>query len=96
MEGATSGPRRQVEVGIRELRNNLSRYVDQVRDGGEVVVTDRGRPVARLTGLDDRQSKLQDLIDQGLVRPPRNPAAPLPSPISGTGPVSDLVAEQRR
>jgi hypothetical protein len=30
-----------MEVGVRELRNNLSRYLDRVRGGEEVVITDR-------------------------------------------------------
>ena len=29
-----------MEVGVRDLRNNLSRYLDRVRSGEEVVVTD--------------------------------------------------------
>ena len=33
---------------IGELRNNLSRYLDHVRGGGEVLVLDRDRPVARI------------------------------------------------
>lgn len=37
-----------MEVGIRELRDNLSRYLDRVRGGEEVVVTDRGHAVARV------------------------------------------------
>lgn len=36
------------KVGIRELRQNLSRYVEQVKQGTEFVVTERGREVARL------------------------------------------------
>ena len=36
------------EVGIRELRQNLSALLDMVKRGSEIVVTDRGRPVARL------------------------------------------------
>lgn len=35
-------------VGIRELRQNLSRYIDRVKDGEALVVTERGREVARL------------------------------------------------
>ncbi len=35
-----------IEVGVRELRNNLSRYLERVRGGEEVIVTDRGSPVA--------------------------------------------------
>ena len=33
---------------IGELRDGLSRFIDQVRDGGEVLVLDRDRPVARI------------------------------------------------
>lgn len=39
------------EVGIRELRDHLSRYLDRVQDGEEVVVTDRGRAIARVLDL---------------------------------------------
>jgi len=35
-------------VGLRELKNRLSEYVRQVRDGEEVLVTDRGAVVAEL------------------------------------------------
>jgi len=35
-------------VGVRELRQNLSRYLDRVRAGEDLVVTDRGEVVARL------------------------------------------------
>lgn len=33
------------EVGVRDLKNHLRQYLERVRAGGEVVVTDRGRPV---------------------------------------------------
>ena len=35
-------------ANIGELRNHLSRYLDHVRGGGEVLVLDRDRPVARI------------------------------------------------
>ncbi len=35
-------------VGVRELRQNLSRYLDRVKEGHALVVTERGREVARL------------------------------------------------
>jgi prevent-host-death family protein len=35
-------------VGVRELRQNLSKYLDRVKDGEALVVTERGREVARL------------------------------------------------
>lgn len=35
-------------VGVRELRQNLSKYLERVKDGEVLVVTERGRQVARL------------------------------------------------
>lgn len=40
-----------MEVSIREMKNRLSRYLKLVQAGKDVVITDRGRPVARLTGI---------------------------------------------
>ena len=37
-----------VKVGVRELRQNLSRYLDRVKTGEELVVTEHGQQVARL------------------------------------------------
>jgi prevent-host-death family protein len=37
-----------MEIGVRELKNGLSRYLKRVRRGETIVVTDRGRPVARI------------------------------------------------
>jgi prevent-host-death family protein len=82
----------RVEVGVRDLKNNLSRYLERVRDGEEVIVTDRGRPVARLSALDSSMDRLNDLIAAGVVRPARLPSRR----IKPVGSVSDLVAEQRR
>ena len=87
----------RVEVGVRDLKNNLSRYLDQVEAGVEVVVTDRGRPIARLNGIDDvPRDKLAALIDAGLVRPPTSKVRQRPVPLRSDGAVSELVAEQRR
>jgi prevent-host-death family protein len=36
------------EAGIREVRQNLSALLDEVRKGREITITDRGKPVARL------------------------------------------------
>jgi prevent-host-death family protein len=35
-------------VGVRDLRQNLSKYLDRVKEGQDLVVTERGRVVARL------------------------------------------------
>ena len=87
----------RIEVGVRDLKNNLSRYLDQVETGVEVVVTDRGRPIARLNGIaDERTDTLTALIKSGLVRPPTSTVRQRPVPLQSTGSVSELVAEQRQ
>lgn len=86
----------RVEVGVRDLKNNLSRYLDRVQDGEEVIVTDRGRPVARLSSLDQPADRLADLIAAGVVRPARRARRKPPARrIEPKGSVSELVAEQR-
>jgi len=41
-----------MQVGVSELRANLRRYIEQVRNGDEIVVTERGLAVARLVAAD--------------------------------------------
>jgi prevent-host-death family protein len=85
-----------MEVGVRELRAHLSRYLKRVEAGEEILVTDRGRPVARITSANGR-SKLEELIAAGVVEVAPEPwGGPLPPPIKIKGTVSDLVKEQRR
>ena len=43
------------QVSLREANQNLSRYVAEVEKGGEVPITGRGKPVARLTGIPERK-----------------------------------------
>jgi prevent-host-death family protein len=86
----------KTEVGVRELHDHLSRYVQRVQDGAEIVVTMRGRRVARLVPVHEHDP-LADLRARGLVREPASPRKhSRRSRIVTTEPVSDLVAEQRR
>jgi prevent-host-death family protein len=85
-----------MEVGVRELRDHLSRYLTRVRAGEEIVVTEHGRAVARLVGL-DRERSLDRLIAEGRVTPSPRAGRKLPARrIVAKAPVSDLVADQRR
>jgi prevent-host-death family protein len=87
--------RQESEVGVRELHDRLSEYLERVERGGEVVVTRRGRRIARLSGL-EAQRPFEDLVQRGLVTMPDSPRTPRRPRVKGTGSVSDLVAEQRR
>jgi prevent-host-death family protein len=85
-----------MEAGVRELRDHLSRYLELVREGHEVTVTDHGKAVARLVPL-EHPRPLDRLIADGLATPGRMPKRPRTSRgIRTKGTVSDLVAEQRR
>jgi len=85
-----------VEVGIRELRANLSAFVDRVKKGEDVILTERGRPVARITQSGGPLSRLNELIAQGRATAPKEPKRPintkgLPRPVGGT--VTDILFE---
>lgn len=83
-----------MDVGIRELRDNLSKHLAEVRTGKTVTVTDHGKPIARLVPAGP--TKLEQLIAEGRVRPARKKKGPAPEPLPTAGTVSDLIAEQRR
>ncbi len=87
----------KTEVGVRELHDQLSRYVKHAAEGGEIVVTMRGRRVARLAPL-EQMDPLANLRARGLVRDPTQAKRQAESraKLRSTAPVSDLVAEQRR
>lgn len=82
-------------MGVRELHDRLSEYLERAEKGGEVVVTRRGRRIARLSGL-DVDGPLEDLSRRGLIRMPAVKRSSRRPRVQSTGTVSDLVAEQRR
>lgn len=84
-----------VRVGIRELRDTLSRRLAEVREGHTVTVTDHGRPIARIVPVAN-PTVLERLIAEGRVKPARSAKQPAPEPIQAAGIVSDLIADQRR
>lgn len=82
-------------VGIKELRDGLSRYLAEVREGRVITVTDHGRPVARIVPVAGPTS-LERLIAEGRVQPARERTRSAPTPVTSSGPVTELVDEQRR
>lgn len=84
-----------MDVGVRELRDGLSRHLATVREGHTITVTDHGRPVARIIPV-DVPTKLEQLIAEGKVTPATRRKRKRPAPVKTTGIVSDLVDQQRR
>ena len=60
-------------VSISELKARLSAFIDIVRDGDEVLVTDRGRPIARLIPIrnaEQEEGRREMLPRSGRLRGP--------------------------
>ena len=88
---------RSMDVAVSELRAHLSDYLDRAREGAEVVITDRGVPIARLLGL-TATATLERLAADGVIARsatprPRASGQPRPRPSQS---VADLVSDQRR
>lgn len=58
-----------MDVSITDLRANLAECLRRVAEGEELVITDRGRPVARLVSPGRCTDRLHDLIAAGIVTP---------------------------
>jgi prevent-host-death family protein len=72
---ATRGAARQAahRIGIRELRQHASVYVDLAEKGYTVDITNRGRLVAQLVPAKDPESPLERLIAAGIIREAEDP-----------------------
>jgi len=87
-----------MDVAITDLRAHLSEWLERARAGGEVIITDRGVPVARLLGL-ATTATLERLTSEGVIgRPgshhrPEASGRPRPRP---RRPLSGIVSDQRR
>jgi prevent-host-death family protein len=88
----------QTVVGIRELKARLSGYVQQVKAGATLVITERGKPVGRMVPVSPTaEARLQTLIQVGLVAWNGHRLTPRP-PVAltqGQRTVADLLLEDR-
>lgn len=89
-------------VSVGRLKARLSEYLRRARAGERVVVTDRGKPVARLVGLEGERAlegRMEELVRSGRARGPRTPLSPefldLPRPGDPEGRSLEAVLEER-
>ena len=86
-------------VGARELKTRLGTYLQRVREGRTLIVTDRGEPVAELRPLptdNSLPSALLKLATKGTVTLPTRVGVPAFRPLrSGGASVADAVGEDR-
>jgi prevent-host-death family protein len=87
-------------IGIREARINFSKLIQDVRSGMEIIITDRGKPVARLVPAQGQNLSLEERIKNyescGLievcVRPVKTVEAPIELP---EGYVQSCIREEQ-
>jgi antitoxin (DNA-binding transcriptional repressor) of toxin-antitoxin stability system len=98
-------------VGVREIKNRLSKYLREVRAGESILVTDHGRVVATLgpppvfvaSHRESEQEALERLARAGVVRPAsremesaRAPALPRPAkPIDAAAILADVRGDRQ-
>lgn len=89
-----------MQMGLREANQNFSKAIKAVKAGQEVVLTERGKPIATIKPLKGNQnsdSAVRRLEEAGLLRPARK-KSPLPTwtprPIKGV-PLSRTLREER-
>ena len=91
-----------IHAGIKEVKNNLSQLLARVKAGEEILITKRGKPIARIvkenSGYNSIRTALEPLIQRGLVTlPSRSIIKDHISAVKVPGkPVSEMVIEDRR
>ena len=73
---------RSSTVGVRELRQNLSIYLDRVKKGEALTVTEHGAAVAILRPLAPASNMLARLVAEGRATPPARSVRQLPRPLT--------------
>lgn len=91
-----------IRIGVRDLKNGLSRALKQVADGETVEVTDHGRPVARIVSI--QPTRVEQMIAEGKMILPEDdedllalgPPPPLePGERTGSEILAELRADER-
>ena len=85
------------EIGVRELRQNASIYLDRVKNGEKFVITEWGHPVGILGPI--ASATFEEMVEAGFITPATNPDVDfskaiitLPKGVSAT----ELLLELRR
>ena len=89
----------QSTVGVRELRQNLSVYLDRVKKGEALTVTEHGMAVALLRPLPRTSSVLERLVAEGLATAPTRSIRDIPRPLLDLKlekPLSEILEEMRQ
>jgi prevent-host-death family protein len=84
-----------MDVGVRELKQRLSEYLDRAERGEIIRVTERGRPKAVLGPLPGRL-RLEEGISEGWITPPSGQPLDPVKRVRAARTVADALAEDRQ
>ncbi len=83
------------DVGVRQLKQHLSEYLERASQGETIRVTDRGRPKAILAPLPGRL-RIEEGIAEGWITPPSRPGGLEPvQRFNATKSVAEIIREDR-
>jgi len=91
-----------ISAGIKEIKNNLSRFLVRVKKGEEILITERGKPVARIVQEKPDNKSINQVMGRlaqkgHIVLPSRDLLKSNISPVAVNGKnVSEMVIEDRR
>jgi prevent-host-death family protein len=87
------------KIGLREANLHFSRYIKMVKGGKEIVLTDRGKPLAIIKPFkqeEDPEGRIRQMEEQGLLSPSVKEEFPLHKLVILKGmPLSMIVVEER-
>ncbi len=86
-------------VNIYAAKTHLSRLVDRVRDGDEIIIARHGRPVARLVAVEDQQPERKPGLLKGQIEIADDFDAPLPDEVLKAfydSPIEPVAKKKRR
>ena len=90
---------RSTAIGIREAKAQLSRLVAEAQRGAEWIITDRGRPVAKLSALSEPDSPVEQRIAKlegwGWIEPAKAGPTRVPPPVRVAADAQAALQEDR-
>lgn len=87
-------------IGLREAKANLSRLIKEVKEGAEIILTERGKPVAKLTpvGKDtlSLEQRIAHLEHSGWIEPPASKKRKLSNSLPLHGNIAQKFLQEDR
>ena len=83
------------KVGIRELKAKLSSYIDRVRSGERIIITEHGEEVGIMIPISAERRKVMSLVKSGIVQWSGDKPKGLTGVRVKRKPLSETILEER-